>query len=252
MIRQSLGLVVALQLATFVLALEEVKFAEMDSKAENQVVLIYKSGEEASDSALAAVTAAHETLKGSGVAGLENLAFKKSDAADASNANEMLKKGIATYPMLFVSVKGQGLDRYMREIDADKVANYIRTKLEPSSDDDVFPFNRELITKDYPTMVHFTEPWCTRCKTFKHVFQHVASNTVGSVMCMEVECSSSKDARKFCDQHKIDGFPTVMLTGGELKKPVEFTKDRSIPALFEWLKETVPDAMLALDEEVIA
>eukprot|EP00961_Rhodomonas_salina_P225901 3054069-Rhodomonas_salina.1 len=195
----------------------------MDSKAENQVVLIYKSGEEASDSALAAVTAAHETLKGGGVAGLENLAFKKSDAADASNANEMLKKGIATYPMLFVSVKGQGLgsphhlhpdiytyppfhppiplplspsciflsclsqlcclssfvlgryllvacfrscqkmisfsfamaDRYMRKIDADKVANYIRTKLEPSSDDDVFPFNRE-VCSSHPS--HLTQP----------------------------------------------------------------------------------------------
>ncbi|KAJ1483381.1 hypothetical protein T484DRAFT_1800483, partial [Baffinella frigidus] len=28
-----------------------------------------------------------------------------------------------------------------------------------------------------------------------------------------VECSSGPDALKFCDEHAIDGFPTVVLTG---------------------------------------
>ena len=93
-------------------AWQDVKFEDLDAKAENQVVLVYKSGEEASDNALTTLSLAHEKLKGMGLAGLENIAFKKSDAADVSNANKMLEKGIATYPMLFVAVAGQGLGEY--------------------------------------------------------------------------------------------------------------------------------------------
>ena len=94
------------------LAWQDVKFADLDAKAENQVVLVYKSGEEASDNALASLSLAYEKLKGMGLDGLENIAFKKSDAADVSNANKMSEKGIATYPMIFVAVAGQGLGQY--------------------------------------------------------------------------------------------------------------------------------------------
>ena len=42
------------------------------------------------------------------------------------------------------SDRADSADRYMRDLEADKVADYIRTKLTPSTDDDVFPFNREV------------------------------------------------------------------------------------------------------------
>ena len=39
--------------------------------------------------------------------------------------------------------------------------------MQVSAEDDVFPFDKELITEDYPVLVKFTERWCTRYDPFR-------------------------------------------------------------------------------------
>ena len=99
----------------------------------------------------------------------------------------------------------------MRNMTEDQIAEYISIKLEETSEDDVFPFNAELVTDEFPVLVKFHETWCSRCHHMKSAFEYAASKTVGRVMFMEVECSSSVDTRKFCGRHRVDGFPTLKL-----------------------------------------
>ena len=99
----------------------------------------------------------------------------------------------------------------MRNMTADQIAEYISIKLEETSEDDVFPFNAELVTEEFPVLVKFHETWCSRCHHMKAAFEYAASKTVGRVMFMEVECSSSVETRKFCGKHRVDGFPTLKL-----------------------------------------
>ena len=54
-------------------------------------------------------------------------------------------------------------DRYMREISAEKIAEFINTKFENTTDEDVFPYNEELITDAYPVFMKFHELWLFAC-----------------------------------------------------------------------------------------
>ena len=45
---------------------------------------------------------------------------------------------------------------------------------------------------------------------------------------MEVSCSASDQAQEFCTKHNVDGFPTIKLMGGKLKKALLFERDRSV------------------------
>ena len=47
----------------------------------------------------------------------------------------------------------------MREVSADKLSEFILTKYENTTDEDVFPYNEELITNEYPVFVKFHELW---------------------------------------------------------------------------------------------
>ena len=99
----------------------------------------------------------------------------------------------------------------MRNMTADEIAEYIGVKLEATTEDDVFPFNEELLADEFPVLVKFHESWCSRCKHMKSAFEYAASKTVGRIMFMEVECSSTVETRKFCGKHHVDGFPTLNL-----------------------------------------
>lgn len=92
------------------LAVEDVKFETLDPAAINQVVIMYRAGEEASDAALAAVEGAETLVKKAG-GKAEGIAFRKCNAGDGSNAPGMAAKGLNVFPMVFVSVEGQGMDR---------------------------------------------------------------------------------------------------------------------------------------------
>ena len=45
----------------------------------------------------------------------------------------------------------------MRNMTSEQIADYIRVKLEETTEEDVFPFNAELVTDEFPVMVKFHE-----------------------------------------------------------------------------------------------
>ncbi len=116
----------------------------------------------------------------------------------------------------------------MREIEASKLSEYVLTKLEKSTDEDVFPYSEDLITEEYPVFVKFYENWCSRCLAMKKAFESAATRMVGRVMFMEVECSSTEVTTNFCQKHGIDGYPTLKVMGGKIKEAITFDRDRSV------------------------
>ncbi len=53
----------------------------------------------------------------------------------------------------------------MREISAEKLSEFILTKYENTTDEDVFPYNEELITNEYPVFVKFHELWSSSTRS---------------------------------------------------------------------------------------
>lgn len=113
-------------------------------------------------------------------------------------------------------------------MEAEKLAEFVRTKLEPTTDEDVFPYSEELISEEYPVFVKFFESWCSRCIAMKRGFENAATRMVGRVMFMEVECSSTDQTMAFCHKHGVDGYPTLKLMGGPLKETIVFDRERSV------------------------
>jgi thiol-disulfide isomerase/thioredoxin len=119
----------------------------------------------------------------------------------------------------------------MRNMTADEIAEYIGVKLEATTEDDVFPFNEELLADEFPVLVKFHESWCSRCKHMKSALEYAASKTVGRIMFMEVECSSTVETRKFCGKHHVDGFPTLKLMVCAASTRAHSPPRRAVPLL---------------------
>eukprot|EP00961_Rhodomonas_salina_P236820 3200988-Rhodomonas_salina.1 len=92
-------------------AIDDANFKDLDPAAPNQIVLMYNSGEEKGDEALEEFVKAEFHVHESGVAGAENIRFKKCDANVAGNGQQMAAKGLKGLPMVFVSIEGQGMGR---------------------------------------------------------------------------------------------------------------------------------------------
>jgi thiol-disulfide isomerase/thioredoxin len=199
-----------------------------------QVVLMYKSGDEHNEQALDAVLQAEISVQEFAELGISDdaskLAFKKCDAYEGKNLLEMEAKGLTQFPTIFVAIDGQGMEKYVREEvpTGEKFTDYLITKLEPTTDEDVFPYSEDLITDQYPVFVKFFEQWCSRCVSMKKAFENAATRMAGKVIFMEVECSASDSAQEFCTKHNVDGYPTVKLMGGKLQKALFFERDRSV------------------------
>jgi len=195
---------------------------------------MYKSGDEHNEQALDAVLQAEISVLEFVELGISDdaakIAFKKCDAYEGKNLLEMESKGLTQFPMIFVSIDGQGMEKYVREEvpTAEKFTDYLLTKLEPTTDEDVFPYSEDLITDQYPVFVKFFEKWCSRCVSMRKAFENAATRMAGKVIFMEVECSASDAAQEFCTKHNVDGYPTLKLMGGKLPKALFFERDRSV------------------------
>ena len=70
---------------------------------------MYNSGSPESDDAHAAFEQAEVLVNASALPGYEKLSWKLCDANFANNRAEMDLKGISNFPMIFISIEGQGM-----------------------------------------------------------------------------------------------------------------------------------------------
>jgi len=65
----------------------------------------------------------------------------------------------------------------MRNMTADEIAEYIDIKLEETTEDDVFPFNAQLVTDEFPVMVKFHEVTNICMHKYEHVWTCMNEST---------------------------------------------------------------------------
>ena len=99
-------LLVLLMLGFGCSALEHVKFLELDPAAPNQVVLMMEHADDSGEEILNAVLETEEFIHDIGGG---NITFKMCDASNPVNAKAMAEKGLQDFPLLFVSIAGQGM-----------------------------------------------------------------------------------------------------------------------------------------------
>lgn len=88
---------------------EQTPFHQLVPAATNQIVLMYNSGSPESDDAFAAFENAQVLVTETALPGSEKLSWKLCDTNFANNRAEMELKGLTNFPMVFVSVEGQGM-----------------------------------------------------------------------------------------------------------------------------------------------
>ena len=91
--------------------LVEEAFHKLAPATPNQIVLMYSSGEPESDLALSTLEEVETRVKESGVPGTHALNWLICDRNKANNAAEMEQKGLSNFPMIFISVEGQGMGK---------------------------------------------------------------------------------------------------------------------------------------------
>lgn len=87
-------------------AIEDVDFADVSPAAPDQVVLMIKQEDDSGEEVINAVLETEAFLQDSGGG---HIAFKMCDASKPVNAKAMAEKGLQDFPMLFVSIAGQGM-----------------------------------------------------------------------------------------------------------------------------------------------
>jgi hypothetical protein len=97
-------------------SVEDVEFSSLDPAAINQIVIMYRSGEALSDSAVSMMEEVEGVVKGSQVPGSDAMVFRKCDASKGENGSGMSSKGIETFPMIFVSIEGQGMGKALASL----------------------------------------------------------------------------------------------------------------------------------------
>lgn len=71
-------------------------------------------------------------------------------------------------------------------------------------------FDRVVHDTNYTTILEFYAPWCGYCQQLKGIMKKAAKAMSGVVQVASVNCDLAKN-KKLCAQHKVQGFPTIMV-----------------------------------------
>ncbi|GKT34889.1 hypothetical protein ADUPG1_008156, partial [Aduncisulcus paluster] len=70
-------------------------------------------------------------------------------------------------------------------------------------------------SKHLPIFVKFYEDWCIHCKSIEKTFNSRAQAASLLATFINVDCSSTEEAKAFCSKHHISYYPTFKLFNGE-------------------------------------
>jgi hypothetical protein len=145
--RAALSLLLSLAfLAVRCAAIETVNFADVSPAAPDQVVLFIKQEDDSGEEVLHAVLETEEFLQENGGG---NITFKMVDASNPVNAKAMAAKGLLDFPMLFVSIAGQGMGDPPDLSQAATLPTGCRMKIPRDKWTDVFNRGRSLPEGDH-------------------------------------------------------------------------------------------------------
>lgn len=71
-------------------------------------------------------------------------------------------------------------------------------------------FDKVVHGTNYTTLVEFYAPWCGYCQQLKGIMKKAGKVLDGVAQVASVNCDEAKN-KKLCGQHKVQGFPTLMV-----------------------------------------
>ncbi|KAJ2513808.1 protein disulfide-isomerase precursor [Coemansia sp. RSA 1939] len=139
-------------------------------------------------------------------------------------------------------------EKNIREFVADFIEGKIEAdyKSEPvpeSNDGNVFTlvskqFNEIAFDKTKDVLVEFYAPWCSYCKRLAPVYEELGEKLkVNKNLVISKMDAVANDVPSDNPSLQIQGFPTIVLVRGEDNSVVEYTGDRSLKSLIEFIEE---------------
>lgn len=95
------------------------------------------------------------------------------------------------------------------------------------------------------TMVNYFAPWCSHCTKLAPAYEMLAEKVHEEqldVSIVKIDCEVYRD---YCMEQRIHGFPTLRLFKGTTMLPPDYNLDRTVDAMFRFLKTKV----FAIDNE---
>lgn len=104
-------------------------------------------------------------------------------------------------------------------------------------------FKEVVHNSNYTSVVEFYAPWCGYCKQLKPVFSKLGkflnSESKYAVNVAAVNCDEEIN-KPLCSEHKIQGFPTVMVFRPPKHQPGKPKKGKHVPEVFNGQRELGP------------
>ncbi|KAI1298129.1 Thioredoxin domain-containing protein 5 [Halotydeus destructor] len=171
----------------------------------------------------------------------ENDELVRISKIDCNEFREACKPwGVRGYPSLLWIVDGKVIEKYQGERTHEALKKFVLDKVEADLATDGATATPDLVAtltdqnfdktiKSGVTFVEFYAPWCGHCKSLAPIWDDLAKKMHGTAdfRLAKVDCNQFE---KLCDQHKVDGFPTLLLfkDGAQV---VEYESDRSLETL---------------------
>ena len=104
-------------------------------------------------------------------------------------------------------------------------------------DTDLATFNSDVIeaSNSHPILVDFWAEWCAPCIAIAPVLEKLLPTYGGRIQLARLEVDEG-DNMKLAGQHKVRGFPTIMLFQ-DSKETARFSGMRSTPAIVQFIRQ---------------
>jgi len=84
------------------------------------------------------------------------------------------------------------------------------------------------------SLIEFYAPWCGHCKALKPHYEEAAKQLAGIVPLAAVDCTTE---RELCNQHGVQGFPTLKIFTKGSETPAEYKGGRQTADIVSYMKK---------------
>lgn len=151
-------------------------------------------------------------------------------------------------------ITAESLGKYLADYTSGKIKPSVKSEPIPESQPDAVQvvvrhtYDEIILDDKKDVLIEFYAPWCGHCKNLAPKYEELAQMYKGSASKLVI---AKIDATANDVPDQIKGFPTIkMYAAGKKDSPVEYTGDRSIESLIEFIKKEGSNSVEPSDPDV--
>ncbi|XP_070777789.1 protein disulfide-isomerase A2 [Enoplosus armatus] len=124
------------------------------------------------------------------------------------------------------------------------------TEIEEEKDVMVLHINNfaRALSENQFLLVEFYAPWCGHCRQLEPVYAEAAGKLKTEERAMRLAKVDATQEKELSDEFDVRGFPTLKLfVNGDRKQPINYTGQRSVEGIIQWMKRRTGPGAPALD-----